>query len=263
MEQQRWTVAIVKRYLAAFGAVDASTARLLTADANTSVRFVPDANWSGTVTNGITFHAWDQTSGTAGGTADLTSTVTVRDEFTSGSGFTGNDGSVNWAGDWQQLGESDGANAGGVTADGTPEALAFGGDDSTDISGDGVQRQVDLSSATSAILTLDSWRSGSDNSTVTLSVSSDGTNWTDLEVFDMASAPNTPTGYSYDISAYASSTTWIRLVGSGTTDAGESDYLYFDNVEIAYQTAANTGGSTAGNDELTWRAGRGVTTINN
>ena len=230
----------------AFGAVDSSTARLLAADANTSVRFVPDANWSGTVTNGITFHAWDQTAGTAGGTADLTGTETVRDEFTSSNGFTGNDGSLAWTGDWQELGEADGANSGAVTADGTPEAIAFGGDDSVDISGDGVQRQVDLSSATTATLTLDAWRSiDDDNCEVTLSVSADGTNWTELDEFDMVSAPQSPTGYSYDISAYASSTTWIRLVGSRTTDAGESNYLYFDNVQIAYQTADGTGGATA------------------
>ena len=230
----------------AFGAVDGSTARLLAADANTSVRFVPDANWNGTVTNGITFHAWDQTSGTAGGTADLASTVTVRDEFTSGNGFTGDDGAVSWAGAWQQIGETDGANAGTVTADGTPEALAIGGDDSVDIGGDGVQRQVNLSAATSATLTLDAWRStDTDNSEVSLLVSADGSNWIELEEFDMTNTPDSATGYSYDISAYASATTWIRFEGLGTTDAGETNYLYFDNVQIAYQTAANIGGNTA------------------
>ncbi len=230
----------------AFGAVDAAAARLLAADANTYVRFVPDANWNGTVSSGITFHAWDQTSGTAGGTADLTGTVTVRDEFTSGNGFTGDDGSVSWTGAWQQIGETDGANAGTVTADGTPEALAIGGDDTVTITGDGVQRQVDLSAATSATLTLDVWRSNdTDNSEVSLSVSADGSNWVELEEFDMVNTPDSSPGYSYDISAYASSTTWIRLVGSGTTDAGESNYLYFDNVQIAYQTADGTGGVTA------------------
>ncbi|MBX3653156.1 MAG: LEPR-XLL domain-containing protein [Ramlibacter sp.] len=54
----------------AFGTPDTSTARLLAADANTSVRFVPNANWNGTVGNGLTFRAWDRTSGTAGNTAD-------------------------------------------------------------------------------------------------------------------------------------------------------------------------------------------------
>ena len=47
-----------------------ASARLLAADANTYVRFVPNANWNGTVAPGITFRAWDQTSGTAGNTAD-------------------------------------------------------------------------------------------------------------------------------------------------------------------------------------------------
>ena len=48
----------------AFGSPGTTTARLLAADANTYVRFVPNANWNGTVSNGLTFRAWDQTSGT-------------------------------------------------------------------------------------------------------------------------------------------------------------------------------------------------------
>ena len=54
----------------AFGAPTAGTARLLAADANTSVRFVPTPNWNGSVTGGITFRAWDQATGAVGGTAD-------------------------------------------------------------------------------------------------------------------------------------------------------------------------------------------------
>jgi gliding motility-associated-like protein len=50
-----------------FGSPAPATARLLTTDASTLIRFVPNANWSGTAT--ITYRAWDQTSGTAGGTA--------------------------------------------------------------------------------------------------------------------------------------------------------------------------------------------------
>ncbi|HRI93307.1 MAG TPA: DUF4347 domain-containing protein, partial [Accumulibacter sp.] len=48
-------------------------ARLLAANASTSVRFVPDANWNGSVAGGLTFRAWDQSSGTAGATADTSS----------------------------------------------------------------------------------------------------------------------------------------------------------------------------------------------
>jgi threonyl-tRNA synthetase len=36
------------------------------------VRFVPQANWSGAVAGGLSFRAWDASSGTAGGVADTT-----------------------------------------------------------------------------------------------------------------------------------------------------------------------------------------------
>ena len=50
-----------------FGTPADNAARLLAADADTFVRFKPNANWNGSVMNGITFRAWDQTSGAAGG----------------------------------------------------------------------------------------------------------------------------------------------------------------------------------------------------
>ena len=56
----------------AFGSPSATTARLLAANATTRIRFIPAANFNGTVNPGITFRAWDQTSGTNGGTADPT-----------------------------------------------------------------------------------------------------------------------------------------------------------------------------------------------
>ncbi|MCX5671203.1 MAG: S8 family serine peptidase, partial [Planctomycetota bacterium] len=37
------------------------------------VRLVPNSNWNGLAADGVTFRAWDQTSGTAGGTADASS----------------------------------------------------------------------------------------------------------------------------------------------------------------------------------------------
>ena len=49
-----------------------ASARLLASDATTRIRFVPNASYSGTVTNGITFTAWDQITGTNGGTANVT-----------------------------------------------------------------------------------------------------------------------------------------------------------------------------------------------
>ncbi|RST55874.1 beta strand repeat-containing protein [Variovorax sp. MHTC-1] len=50
----------------AVGAVSETSALLLAADTNTRVYFQGDSNFNGTVSDGITFRAWDQTSGTAG-----------------------------------------------------------------------------------------------------------------------------------------------------------------------------------------------------
>jgi len=54
-----------------FGTPSPTAARLL--DPAALIRFVPNANYSGMVVAGVTFRAWDQTSGTVGGTADTTS----------------------------------------------------------------------------------------------------------------------------------------------------------------------------------------------
>ena len=54
----------------AFGTPTAATARLLGSDAGTRVRFVPAADWHGTVDPGLTFRAWDHTQGFNGQTAD-------------------------------------------------------------------------------------------------------------------------------------------------------------------------------------------------
>jgi hypothetical protein len=55
-----------------FGSPTTSRARLLAATSSTRIRFVPTLNYNGTVSPGIRFRAWDQTSGTNGGTADVT-----------------------------------------------------------------------------------------------------------------------------------------------------------------------------------------------
>jgi hypothetical protein len=52
------------------GSPTAATARLLGSDAGTRIRFVPHSDWHGTVDPGLTFRAWDHTTGFNGGTAD-------------------------------------------------------------------------------------------------------------------------------------------------------------------------------------------------
>jgi hypothetical protein len=53
----------------ALGAVSDGSARLLAADANTRIRFVPALGYTGTLAQAITFRAWDQTAGSNGGFA--------------------------------------------------------------------------------------------------------------------------------------------------------------------------------------------------
>ncbi|KAB8331309.1 DUF4347 domain-containing protein [Scytonema tolypothrichoides VB-61278] len=56
----------------ALGSVSDTNARLLAADATTRIYFQPNANFNGSINNGLTFRAWDQTSGTNGSTANTT-----------------------------------------------------------------------------------------------------------------------------------------------------------------------------------------------
>ncbi|HMC96989.1 MAG TPA: thrombospondin type 3 repeat-containing protein, partial [Flavobacteriales bacterium] len=56
----------------ALGAVSATSARLLANNAGTRLYLQTNANFNGDVPAAITFRAWDQTSGTNGGTADVT-----------------------------------------------------------------------------------------------------------------------------------------------------------------------------------------------
>jgi VCBS repeat-containing protein len=56
----------------AFPAVSNAASLLLAADSNTRVYFQPTANFNGTVSNALSFRAWDQTSGTAGQTVNTT-----------------------------------------------------------------------------------------------------------------------------------------------------------------------------------------------
>ncbi len=59
----------------AVGSVSDSSALLLAADGNTRLYFQPNAGYSGTDTDAITFHAWDQTSG-SNGTSGANASVT-------------------------------------------------------------------------------------------------------------------------------------------------------------------------------------------
>ncbi len=157
-------------------------------------------------------------------------TATILDQFNTAGSFAGNDGTQNWTGDWQELGESNGASSGNVRVVASPAALLIG---STGvITGDGALREVDLSQASTATLTFDAWRSASRAATITLAVSDNGgTSWTNLQTWSFSSLTSTPALQTFDISAYTSANTQIRFLGAGEADSAN---FYADNIQIEY-----------------------------
>jgi len=161
-------------------------------------------------------------------------TETVRDEFSTG-GYGGNDGTRSWSGGWQELGESTDPSSGLVRV--VSEELRLGGNDVT-LTGHGVEREADLTGATSATLTFDFRRELLDEKKgeVILSVSSDGgATWSDLATYALNT--NDSQSASFDISAYISGNTRIRFLGSGSE---VDSHFFVDNVQIQFEVPTET-----------------------
>ncbi|MCP4391288.1 MAG: hypothetical protein GY802_23550, partial [Gammaproteobacteria bacterium] len=126
-------------------------ARLLADDASTRVRFVPNADYFGTVAGGITFRAWDQTAGNNGDEVNLSGTDSASDGFSTVS-YSNNDGTTNWTSSWiEDDGEGGGAGSGYFNVNGGSLQLELAAGDG----GDNIYREVDLTGATSATLNFD------------------------------------------------------------------------------------------------------------
>ena len=221
----------------AVGAVSNTSALLLADNGSTRLYFAPSANYNGTVANAITFHAWDQTSGTNGDTVNLTGSAAVRDNFATAS-YSNNDGLGTWSTAWTENDTSGGgASSGNILISGGQ--LRVG----PNAANNWVYRQANLSGASTATLsyTYDN-QLISGNPNIRLEISSDGgSNYTTLENFSQTLNAGTGTK-TYDITSYISSQTQVRFVVTST--AGGPIYLGIDNFEIAY-IAVNTGGTTA------------------
>jgi VCBS repeat-containing protein len=225
-----------------FGTVSTTSARLLGADGNTYVRFVPDANFNGTVTNGLTFHAWDQTSGTAGGTADTTAltTDTVRDNFGAVS-YSNNNGTESWTTDWVDVDGN--ANGGNIFISGGQLVLS-----ANLINFDTIDRGVDLSGATSATLSFSYNNQLALLSSISLQISSNGgSSYSTIATFSPTS--NTGAGtFSSDISAFISANTRIRFAITGVL---LGNTLSVDNIEVAYTTSSFSAASASSDITVT------------
>lgn len=70
----QWQYSLDGSTWSSFGAPSASQARLLATDSDNRIRFVPNADSSGTIPDGLTFRAWDQASGADGALATISAT---------------------------------------------------------------------------------------------------------------------------------------------------------------------------------------------
>ncbi|MBL8043064.1 MAG: DUF4347 domain-containing protein [Nitrospira sp.] len=238
------------------GAVSDASARLLAGDGTARIYFQANADYNGTMSDAITFHAWDQTSGINGGTGSLITTSTVLDQFTTVS-YSNNDGTVKWGGSWQELGEADGTGGGMVMVNSyaglTDNSLQI----ETDFLSRGASRQVDLSSVTSATLSFDYIRQhgGGTKGAVSVEVY-DGKTWATLQTFAIDATDGKAQSYKADISAYANANTQIRFIVSGSDSMGR---LHVDNIQVA---GTGTGGGATAYSTMSDTAALTVTAVN-
>ncbi|MBL8826877.1 MAG: hypothetical protein JNM18_07800, partial [Planctomycetaceae bacterium] len=217
----------------ALGSVSTSSARLLAADGNTRLYFQPNANYNGSLTNAITFRAWDQTEGVNGGTlAIATVTETLLDTF-SVSSYSNNNGTQSWTTSWVENDSAGGGAASGNIDNPTPY-LRF----KPVTVGNYIYRQADLTGATSATFSFNMTFNSLDAvGQVLVQVSNNGgSSFTTLATITNATATGIK---SYDISAYVSSNTQIRFYAAAVSSSG----IRIDDAEIQYTTVG--GGSTS------------------
>lgn len=221
--------------------------------------FREKANGSGTTEDGA---ATVVTSWTYGGSKEwaagavsinaASNLATVADNFDDGiggsSGYSGNDGTENWTGNWVEN-DSGGPTGGDIRVNGSHELRIV-----TESNGKSIYREADLSSAATATLTFDSNNTLFGSGQIRLEISNNGGgSWSTLKTY--TSGNTGTTAESFDISADAASNTRIRLrvvaeEGSATAT--------FDNFQIEY-TAAPAGNTSP---TITSNGGGGTAAVN-
>lgn len=192
-------------------------------------------------------------AGTAQVTGPGIATNFTLDRFETAA-FTHQNGSVNWAGNWIEVGESDGANAGdvAVVSDGTNRVLRLQDNDN---GGEGVRRQVNLADATEAYLNFYYRKVGLDGSTDFVAVyasSNGGSTFVELTRF---AGPNNNASYVFtniNISSFIATNTQVRFLTSA--NMGSGDIVYFNDIRVEYPvTGTNTiDGGTPPNLATNW-----------
>ncbi len=173
---------------------------------------------------------------------DAESNCYYLDEFNTDT-YWGSDGSLNWSNvSWDENGDNNISTSGDVAVLGG--VLMIENNDSTPPS---IQREVDLSGHTSAVLSFDFWGAGDlDLDDAFIIEVFDGATWTTVFSFNGV-ITGTQTPY-LDISAFISADSEIRIsIVSGFEDSEER--IFFDNVRIDVDCLCE-GIADAGADEI-------------
>ena len=180
-----------------------------------------------------TLHVEFGGSGGGGGGGGGSCDGNFRDNFDN-TVFNGSNGTLSWATDWIEVGESDGATSGDiqVMTDQSNYQLRTRDNDN---GGEGAEREADLSGAATAALNYDYRRmnldSASDYTSVEVSANGASGPWTELTRHDGSGNDSSYQPASHDITAYKSANTRIRFITSSSM--GGTDTVWFDNIEIA------------------------------
>ncbi len=157
---------------------------------------------------------------------------TFRDNFDSRA-WNGSNGSLSWATDWIEVGESNGPTSGDIQVMNDSSDFQLRTRDN-DNGGEGVEREANLSGAATATLNYDFRRMNLDNTSdyTSVEISANGASgpWTELTRHDGSGNDSNYQPASHDISAYISSNTRVRFITSSSM--GGTDTVWFDNVEI-------------------------------
>ena len=188
-------------------------------DANWDLEFVTGVVETEMVINHQTQQQWE----------GLLAIETYRDEFSTIS-YSNNDGSLNWANDWQEIGESNGP------ANGHVSIGNLLGEDGLIIrqKNNGISRTFNLPNTSNTTLSFDYARRGLGTASheFTLHISDNGgTSWVQLDSWQGPAHDTSLLSASYDLSAYSSNNTQIRFLSSNSVVG--NDKFFIDNIQVS------------------------------
>ncbi|MDJ0917710.1 MAG: DNRLRE domain-containing protein [Woeseiaceae bacterium] len=170
--------------------------------------------------------------GGGGGGGPSSCNGTFRDNFDTRA-WNGSNGSLSWATDWIEVGESNGPTSGDIQVMNDASDFQLRTRDN-DNGGEGVEREANLSGAATATLNYDFRRMNLDNTNdyTSVEISANGASgpWTELTRHDGSGNDSNYQPASHDISAFVSASTRVRFITS--SNMGGTDTVWFDNIEI-------------------------------